>query len=73
MKTSEVRALTVEELTEKIENAKAQYQQTLLNHAVAPLENPSEIKKARRDIARMQTELRQRDCNATLTQGELNK
>jgi large subunit ribosomal protein L29 len=55
MKTSEVRALTVEELTEKIENAKAQYQQTLLNHAVAPLENPSEIKKARRDIARMMT------------------
>ena len=55
MKTSEVRALTVEELTEKIENAKAQYQQTLLNHAVAPLENPAEIKKARRDIARMMT------------------
>ena len=55
MKTSEVRALTVEELAEKIETAKAQYQQMLLNHAVAPLENPSEIKKARRDIARMMT------------------
>lgn len=55
MKTSEVRALTLEELAEKIETAKAQYQQMLLNHAVAPLENPSEIKKARRDIARMMT------------------
>ena len=55
MKTSEVRALTIEELAEKIETAKAQYQQMLLNHAVAPLENPSEIKKARRDIARMMT------------------
>ena len=55
MKTSEVRALTVQELVEKIETAKAQYQQMLLNHAVAPLENPSEIKKARRDIARMMT------------------
>ena len=55
MKTAEVRALTIEELTEKIETAKAQYNQMLLNHAVAPLENPSEIKKARRDIARMMT------------------
>ena len=55
MKTTEVIAFTVEELAEKIETAKAQYQQMLLNHAVAPLENPSEIKKARRDIARMMT------------------
>ncbi len=55
MKTAEVRALTAEELAEKIETAKAQYNQMLLNHAVAPLENPSEIKKARRDIARMMT------------------
>ncbi len=55
MKTAEVRALTLEELAEKIETAKAQYNQMLLNHAVAPLENPSEIKKARRDIARMMT------------------
>lgn len=55
MKTSEVRTLTVEELTEKIETAKANYTQMLLNHAVSPLENPSQIKKARRDIARMMT------------------
>ena len=55
MKTAEVRALSVEELAEKIETAKAQYNQMLLNHAVAPLENPSEIKKVRRDIARMMT------------------
>ena len=55
MKTAEVRALTIEELTEKIDTAKAQYNQMLLNHAVAPLENPSEIKKARRYIARMMT------------------
>ena len=55
MKTSEVRALTIEELAEKIETAKAQYNQMLLNHAVSPLEDSSQIKKARRDIARMMT------------------
>ncbi len=55
MKTTEIRALSIEELQEKIETARAQYDQMLLNHAVAPLENPSLIKKARRDIARMLT------------------
>ena len=60
MKIAEVRALTVEELVEKIDTAKAQYNQMLLNHAVAPLENPSEIKKARRDIARMLTILKEK-------------
>lgn len=60
MKTTEIRAFTVEELAEKIETAKAQYNQMLLNHAVSPMENPSEIKKARRDIARMMTILREK-------------
>ena len=55
MKTAEVRALSLEELAEKIETAKAQYNQMLLTHAVSPLENPSQIKAARRDIARMMT------------------
>ena len=57
MKIAEIRALSAEELAEKIETAQAQYTQMLLNHAVAPLENSSEIKKARRDIARMKTVL----------------
>ena len=55
MKTTEIRALTIEELQEKIDTARAQYDQMLLNHAVAPLENPSSIKKARREIAQMLT------------------
>jgi large subunit ribosomal protein L29 len=31
-----------------------------VQHAVSPVENPSEIKKTRRDIARMMTILRQK-------------
>lgn len=61
MKTSEVRALNKEELIEKIDTVKAQYQQMLLNHAVSPLENPSQIKKVRRDIARMMTILTEKN------------
>ena len=73
MKMTEIKGLETKELAEKLETAVAQYNQMKLNHAVTPMENPSQIKAARRDIARMQTELRQRECNATLTKGELNK
>ena len=73
MKMTEIKGLETKELAEKLETAVADYNQVKLNHAVTPMENPSQIKAARRDIARMQTELRQRECNATLTKGELNK
>ncbi len=63
MKMNEVKELDTRELVEKIENAETALQQMKLNHQVAPLENPSQIKIARRDIARMKTELRQRELN----------
>ena len=63
MKINEVKELDTRELVEKIENAETALQQMKLNHQVAPLENPSQIKIARRDIARMKTELRQRELN----------
>ena len=73
MKMNEIKGIETKELAEKLETAVANYNQMKLNHAVTPMENPSQIKAARRDIARMKTELRQRECNATLTKGELNK
>ena len=63
MKIKEVKELETKELVEKLENAVAAYNQKKLNHKITPLENPSEIKVARRDIARMKTELRQRELN----------
>ena len=63
MKIKEVRELETKDLLEKVENAEAKLQQLKLNHSIAPLENPSQIKAARRDIARMKTELRTRELN----------
>ena len=63
MKTNEIKALETKELAERIEAEVAKYEQMKFNHSVAPLENPSLIKAARRDIARMKTELRQRELN----------
>ena len=63
MKTKEIKELETKELAEKLETSVANYNQMKLNHAVSPMENPSQIKAARRDIARMKTELRQRELN----------
>ena len=63
MKIQEINKLETSELVEKLENAQAALHQMKLNHAITPLENPSQIKGARRDNARMKTVLRQRELN----------
>ena len=63
MKIKEVKELETKDLVEKLENAKAELDTLKLNHQVSPLENPSQIKAARRDIARMKTEIRSRELN----------
>ena len=63
MKSKELKELETKDLAERLEAEVAKYNQMKLNHAITPMENPSQIKAARRDIARMQTELRQRELN----------
>ncbi|MBR5698111.1 MAG: 50S ribosomal protein L29 [Prevotella sp.] len=63
MKMNELKDIELKDLLEKVENAEEKLQQLKLNHSIAPLENPSQIKAVRRDIARMKTELRQRELN----------
>ena len=63
MKIAEIRELATNELAERIQTEEANYTQMLLNHSVSPLENPAQIKKLRRNIARMKTVLRQRELN----------
>ena len=63
MKIKELKELETKELKERIETEVSKYNQMKLNHSITPLENPSLIKAARRDIARMKTELRQRELN----------
>ena len=63
MKIKEIKELETKDLVEKVEAEVVKYNQMKLNHAITPMENPSEIKATRRDIARMKTELRQRELN----------
>ena len=59
MKIAEIRHIPANELAERVEAEVAKYHQMLLNHSISPLENPAQIKAARRDIAKMKTVLRE--------------
>jgi large subunit ribosomal protein L29 len=63
MKISEIRELTTAELAERIETESANYADMKFNHTISPLEDNSQIKKLRRDIARMKCELHSRELN----------
>ena len=60
MKISEAREMSIADLQDRIGVQKANLDTMKINHAVSPLENTSEIKKLRRDIARMMTVLAQK-------------
>jgi large subunit ribosomal protein L29 len=61
MKQSEIKELSVEELKEKLAGLKKQYDDLKMAHAVTPLENPLQLRKARKTVARLATELTKRE------------
>ena len=60
MKSSEIRELTAEELTERLESEENMMVRMKMNHAVSPLDNPNKIVETRKNIARLKTEMRTR-------------
>ncbi|KAA6312754.1 50S ribosomal protein L29, partial [termite gut metagenome] len=60
-KNAELKEMTTADLIERVEVETSNYKQMTLNHAISPLENPTQIRQLRRIIARMKTELRQRE------------
>mgnify|MGYP004514848139 FL=1 len=63
MKIAEIRELSTQELLERVDAEVAAYAQKRINHSISPIENPSQLKQQRKLIARMKTELRQRELN----------
>ena len=51
------------EYHERIDAETSSLNQNRINHSISPLDNPSAIKEQRRSIARLNTELRQRELN----------
>ncbi|MBQ4287225.1 MAG: 50S ribosomal protein L29 [Bacteroidales bacterium] len=63
MKAKEIREMSIADLQDRIEVEKNNLDTMRINHAVSPLENTSEFKKKRKDIARMLTILAAKQNN----------
>ncbi|MBE6144572.1 MAG: 50S ribosomal protein L29 [Firmicutes bacterium] len=63
MKNNEIRELTNEEITKKIEEYKEELFNLRFNQATGNLENPARIRELRKLVARMKTILRERELS----------
>ena len=63
MKKEEIKEFSTQDLNERLEQARKDYLQQKINHAISPIDNPAKITHDRKMIARMKTELRQRELN----------
>jgi len=57
MKKAEIKNLSAEEIKNQLAALKADYTKMKLAHKISPIENPIQIRDARRTIARLETEL----------------
>jgi large subunit ribosomal protein L29 len=63
MKKTEIKELNTKDLTDRVQSEKKEYVKLKLDHAVSPAMNTSGLRQVRKGIARMLTELRQREIN----------
>ena len=64
MNQQEITNLSVEDVKSRIADLSDQLTKMKLTHSVAPMENPIQIRKVRKTIARLKTELTQREAQA---------
>ena len=60
MKQSEIKELSAADLQEKLNSLKKSYTDLKMAHAISPLENPLELRALRKTVARVATELTNR-------------
>ena len=63
MKTSEIQEMTTPEIVERLQLEKENLVRLKLNHAVSPLDNPLKITSSKKNIARLNAILRERELN----------
>ncbi|MBD5244964.1 MAG: 50S ribosomal protein L29 [Bacteroides sp.] len=63
MKKVEIKELSTQDLKDRLEQMEQEYAQLKITHSVSPIDNPAKIRRDRRMIARVKTELRQRELN----------
>jgi large subunit ribosomal protein L29 len=61
MKQSEIKELSTADLQEKLGATQKNYTDLKMSHAITPLENPLQLRTLRRTVARLATELTNRE------------
>lgn len=61
------------DLMSELDSTKAQFQKMKFDHALTGLENPISLREVRRDIARLQTEIRRRELNNASAEEEATR
>lgn len=64
MKMQEVTKMSTKDVQDSIANLSEQLVKMKLAHKVSPMENPIQIRKVRRTIAQLKTELTKREAQA---------
>lgn len=64
MKQSEIQGMSGETLQENLTELRARRTKMEMTHHISPLENPMSLRAVRKDIARIETELRKRQLEA---------
>ena len=65
MKSSVIKEMTTQEVVDQIGEELLVYDKLRMAHSISPLENPGELTAKRKDIARLKTDLRQRELNVS--------
>ena len=63
MKANEIRKLSVEELTKKLDELKKDLFMLRMAHATNQLDNPMKLAAVKKDIARIKTIIREKETN----------
>ena len=63
MRQTEVKKRSTVELQEELAKSRKEYSDLRMAHTMSPLDNPLQVRKVRRTIARISTELRNRELN----------
>ena len=63
MKAQEIKKLSVEELTKKLDELKKDLFMLRMQHATNQLDNPMQIAATKKDIARVKTIIREKETN----------
>ncbi len=61
----QITGMTTDEIIEDLEETKARLSKMRFNHAVSPIEDGTLLKKTKNHIARLMTELRRRELEAS--------